>query len=211
MNHQRLVDLRGEVHGPLSFWAALTPRAMLESAMRARPHQAGFTLVELMVSVAIVGILAAAAVPMLVRYIQKAKTTEARTLIQKMADGARVYYLEPQMPPGAILALPAQFPISEPATPAVSCCSASGANKCEPVAAQWETPTWISMNFSVDDPHYYQYEFRSAGTSIASTFTAAAYGDLDCDGIESTFSISGAVIDGEVSKSGNISRVNELD
>ena len=46
--------------------------------MRKNTSSAGFTLLELMIAVAIVGILASLATPTLVKYIKKAKTTEAR-------------------------------------------------------------------------------------------------------------------------------------
>ncbi len=179
--------------------------------MRKRSNNAGFTLVELMISVAIVGILASLATPMLVKYIKKAKTTEAREMLQKIAAGARVYYMDAQTTPGSIVPLPSQFPTSESATPALACCLAGG-QRCAPEQLQWSTPAWVGLQFSVDDPHYYQYEFVSAGTSIASTFTAIAYGDLDCDGNLSTFMIQAQIGGGgEVQKSATIMRNDELE
>ncbi len=49
--------------------------------------------------------------------------------------------------------------------------------RCLPSQAQWQDPTWVGLGFSMDDPHYYQYEFISSG----SEFTARAIGNLDCD------------------------------
>lgn len=173
---------------------------------------AGFTLIELMIAVAIVGVLASLATPMLVKYVKKAKTTEAREMLQKIAAGARVYYLDPQTRAGDITPLPSQFPFSEAMTPAVGCCLAGG-QRCAPEQTQWNTPTWIALQFSLDDPHYYQYEFTSAGTSVDSTFTAWAYGDLDCDTNLSTFNLHGQISagSGEVQKSGTIARTDELE
>jgi prepilin-type N-terminal cleavage/methylation domain-containing protein len=174
-------------------------------------QSSGFTLIELMISIAIIGLLSAAAIPTMVKYIARAKTGEARTFIQKIYVGARIYYLEERTKAGQIEPTPKQFPVTEPLTPAATCCALGGA-KCAPRAAYWKTPTWQGLGFSVDDPHYYQYGFTSSGVSLASKFTADAIGDLDCDGKLSTYSMSGEVnTTGELSGTASIARINELE
>src|SRR5688572_8692597 len=123
-------------------------------------RESGFTLIELMVVVAIIGILAAVAVPSFMRYIAKSKTVEARGHLEKVYNGARVYFHDPNSG-GARNMQPIEprFPEPAPATPSVSCCNFGG--KCPPSQAEWETPTWGALHFSMDDPHYYQYEFIS--------------------------------------------------
>jgi prepilin-type N-terminal cleavage/methylation domain-containing protein len=170
----------------------------------------GFTLIELMIVVAIIGVLAAVAIPAFMKYIYRARSAEARTHLEKINAGARSYYLDERYAAGDITPLPRQFPETIATTPAPTCCIVG---KCEPDALIWEEPTWLALHFSVVDPHFYRYEFLSDGVGITSTFTARAFGDLDCDGIESTYEVQGMVnvAGGDMSSGGTISRRNELE
>lgn len=62
----------------------------------------GFTLIELMIVVAILGILAAIAVPALTKYIRRAKTSEARVQIAKLFDATVAYFSEEHVARGAV-------------------------------------------------------------------------------------------------------------
>ena len=154
--------------------------------MRENIHTRGFTLLELMIVVAIVGILASAAIPTFTRYLRKAKTAEAYEQIEKIANGARVYYMEGHHRKGAGSSLPSQFPASAALSPAVPCCSGA-IDKCAPTAADWADPSWQALHFAMGDPHYYRYEHESIGTGASAEFTIRAFGDLDCDTVYSTF------------------------
>ena len=53
----------------------------------------GFTLIELMIVVAIIGILAAVAIPAFMDYMKKSKKTEASLQLNKIMKNDKVYYI----------------------------------------------------------------------------------------------------------------------
>jgi type IV pilus assembly protein PilA len=180
----------------------------------------GFTLIELMIVVAIIGILAAVAIPAFMKNAKKAKTPEAVTNVKKLYEGARSYYEEEMNARGGIATIAKQFPNSPTVStaPALGTCCASPGRKCAPNPALWADPSWQALKFSMDDPHYYAYQYvvtnTGTGSGQGSSFTAFALGDLDCDTDQSRFSMYGEVnstfADGPAG-SAAISRVDELE
>ena len=128
----------------------------------------GFTLIELMIVVAIIGILAAVAIPAFMDYMKKSKKTEASLQLNKIAKNNKVYFTTN-----------ATFFVGTQAlTPGATCCAAGGVTKCPANAAAWAVPTWQALDFQIDESHLFVYSY----TGAADTATAVARGDLDCDG-----------------------------
>ena len=158
-------------------------------------NKKGFTLIELMIVVAILAILAVVAVPAVIKYMRCAKTTEAIDQLDKIYKSAATYYASPSVRQGDGFKLQCQFPTSQTITPDITsgiCCGGSQDadqdDRCDVDVSQWDTPTWSSLNFQMNDQHYFGFLFTSNGSTMAaSRFTATAHADLDCDSVYSTF------------------------
>lgn len=179
--------------------------------MQFRLKKRGFTLIEMMIVVAILGILAAMAIPAFTKYVRRSKTSEALMNLRKIFDGSVAYY-ERDFSTRFGQRVPPQFPGQGPdavgATPGPNfCCGqpvpGGTTDKCLPQneVGAWDQNTWQALSFAVDDPHYFWYSYASVGTGVGSRFTARANGNLNCstDQMYSTFErVGGVNSDGSV-------------
>jgi type IV pilus assembly protein PilA len=153
-----------------------------------RPDIAGAAL-----AASTVGILAAIAIPAFIKYLRKAKTVEATEGLDKIKVGAKSYFQADHYDAQGNL-LPKQFPKSVGWTPSIPCCKQPGGkNKCAAKSAQWNHNTWRSLMFQIVDSHYYQFRFQSSGIGKKARYVIEARGDLDCDGIYSSYKLIGKV------------------
>jgi type IV pilus assembly protein PilA len=153
-----------------------------------------FTLIELMIVLAIIGIIAAVAIPAFGKYLRRSKTTEAALNIRKLFDSSVAYYEAHSFTAQNGSAISRQFPGQGLlVTPALGTCCGGPGGKCKPDPTYWLQPVWVALNFSVDDPFLFSYAYESTGTEASARFATRAHGDLDCDTTYSTFERIGSV------------------
>ena len=158
----------------------------------------GFTLLEIMVVVAIISLLASVATPMYGKYLRRTKTSEALTNIRKIYDGELAYYHEDHvLASGNLASKQFLYCSAEPSEHPTD----------QKRRGNFERGNWPLIHFSTDGPIYYTYLVEVSpdpdpvpdrpswipgfGEDPESIWMAAmlirAFGDLDHDGNVSQF------------------------
>jgi type IV pilus assembly protein PilA len=164
--------------------------------------KSGFTLIELMIVVAILGILAAVAVPAFLGYMRRAKTAEVTVNLNNMFKLAASYYESPRNPRGIPAGGGTGFNLCvvpttgrEPADPGSS--KQTFNDKASP------DNTWVDLGFTISDMVLFSYSLDSQALGISpdcvlngetvtesAVYTMRANGDLDDDDTLSTFELA---------------------
>lgn len=202
--------------------------------MRIKKSRA-FTLVELMIVVAIIGVLAALAIYGVRKYLLSAKTSEAKNTIGAITRAAVAAYEREKYDAQLMTAggtsstashslcdgtdpVPDTIPKGTKYTP--SPLLTNDYNKGNTISS------WKCLKFGLNEPHYYQYNYfggvnsgkgtiNTTGLAVtnapaagAAGWYSEAAGDLSGDGVNSYFTSYGAIVNGQPVTSTTIFEAN---
>ncbi len=165
-----------------------------------------------MIVVAIIGLLAAIAIPSFSRYVRKARTSEAVGQLSKEWVGSLAYY-ESDHTVALGKVLTKEFPGPAAAWAEARECGCLTGAACPGGNAIWASDAvWQALNFAMPDPHHYMPGYSASGTGAVAKFTAFSKGDINCNGTLAEFSRNGEINSiGDVTGSRIPVIVNELE
>jgi len=199
----------------------------MSKLLRKHKNNEGFTLIELMIVVAIIGVLAAIAIPAFLNYVKRSKTSEAPANLKALYQGAATYYQSSRsdramVAPGGGVVTTTRCMVLAATTPNVPSDQKSIIDWPADSSAGAFAPTFNALNWTVADPIFYQYQVVPSGTVDGQcgddsglgvqVYAMRANGDLDGDGNLSLFELAVGVGEGnQLYSNGAIFSQNELE
>lgn len=155
-----------------------------------------FTLVELMIVVAIIGLLAALAIYGVRRYMTNSKTAEARQAIGAISKGARASFDGEVWDDTTVIGSGesrggAGGQLCADATAVPGDIADVSGKKYQSEDADWEAGGWPCLRFSMSGPQYFQYAYDETDNKTFSITAKSKLGGEDDDTL--TLSLAGAV------------------
>ena len=152
-----------------------------------------FTAIELMNFLALAAVLSAVGMYALARYVRHAKTVEAASSVNRIASNAVEFYdtsdgTQPAAANPAAVHAMRHFPPSA-ASPVPSDELTVRGHRYQSNLADWSVSPWRELHFSMVEPQSYRYQFVAEGAGATAKATVSAEGDLDGDGIRSTYAL----------------------
>jgi type II secretory pathway pseudopilin PulG len=151
----------------------------------------GFSWIELMNFLSLAAVLTGLAMYLLGLYVRHAKTAEAVGSLAAIGQAAAAYYNEsdstqPAGAPESAARAMRHFPPPSRASVPPDLASIRG-KRYQSNLADWSPSPWRELHFSIPQPQFYAYSFDSTGNGPLGSATATAHGDLNGDGIFSTY------------------------
>jgi prepilin-type N-terminal cleavage/methylation domain-containing protein len=182
----------------------------------------GFTLIELMIVVVIIGILAMLAIPSLINYTRRTKTAEATTFLKAMYEGAQTYFGGGRQLNSGLAAR---------ANTSRSCVAGTASTGIVPGAEKQivnpavyaDGTQFYAINVAFPDQVFFRYDIAASDTgcepavthprgSNSAIYTFHAIGNLDGAGATSLFEMAaGLDSDGNMYRQGEIYIERELE
>ncbi len=142
---------------------------------------------------ALAAVLSAVGMYALARYVRHAKTVEAVSSVTRLASNAAEHYdasdgTQPAAANPAAVHAMRHFPSSS-AAPVPADEMAVRGHRYQSNLADWSVSPWRELHFSMVQPQCYRYAFASDGAGATAKALVTAEGDLDGDGIRSSYSL----------------------